>query len=52
VKWPPAWDLVELSVDKRSAPAAMTRGPESGKLKNLRCVKSVARKRLLEILID
>jgi hypothetical protein len=35
VKWPPAWDLVKLSVDKSSARAAVTRGPERGKLKNL-----------------
>jgi hypothetical protein len=41
-----------MSVVKSSARAAMTRGLECGKLKNLRCVKSVARKRLVEIGID
>jgi hypothetical protein len=36
VKWPPAWDsLVQLSVDKNFASAAVTRGPERGKLRNL-----------------
>jgi hypothetical protein len=36
VKWPlPGTQLVELSVDKSSAPGAVTRGPERGKLKNL-----------------
>jgi hypothetical protein len=29
--------IVELTVDKSSAWAAVTRGPESGKLKNLHC---------------
>jgi hypothetical protein len=42
------WDTVELSVDKSSAQAAVTRGPECTKLRNLHCVESVARKRLLE----
>jgi hypothetical protein len=32
--------------------AAVTRGPERGKLKNLHSIKSVARKRLVELLID
>jgi hypothetical protein len=31
----PGSPLVELSVDKNSARAAMARGPEHGKLKNL-----------------
>jgi hypothetical protein len=52
VKWPPAWDSVEFSVDKNSARVAVTRGPEKGKLKNLNCIKSVARKRLVETIID
>jgi hypothetical protein len=43
VKWQPAWGSVELSVDESSARATMTRGPECEKLKNLYCVKSVAR---------
>jgi hypothetical protein len=47
VKWPPAWDPVELSVDKSSARAAVTRGPEE-----LSLVKAVARKRLVETVID
>jgi hypothetical protein len=33
----PGPQLVELSVDKSSAWAAVTRGPECGKLKNLHC---------------
>jgi hypothetical protein len=37
---------------KSSARAAVTRGPERGKLKNLHCLKSVARKRLVETVID
>jgi hypothetical protein len=41
--------LVEFSVEKSSARAAVTRGPEIGKLKNLHCVKLVAKKRLVEI---
>jgi hypothetical protein len=44
--------IVGLSVDKSFARAAVTKGPERGKLKNLRCVKSVARKRLVETVID
>jgi hypothetical protein len=51
VKWPPAWEPVELSVDKSSTRAAVTR-PVRGKLKNLHCAKSVARKRLVETIID
>jgi hypothetical protein len=43
--------LGELSVDNSSARAAVTRGPECGKLKNLYCVTSVARKRLVEAVI-
>jgi hypothetical protein len=43
--------LSYLSVDKSSAWAAVTRGPECGKLKNLHCVKTVARKRLVETVI-
>jgi hypothetical protein len=39
-------------LNKSSAWAAMTRGPERGKLKNLHSVKIVARKRLVEIVID
>jgi hypothetical protein len=31
---------------------AVTRGPECGKLRNLHCVKYVARKRLVETVID
>jgi hypothetical protein len=31
---------------------AVLREPEHGKLKNLHCIKSVARKRLMEIVID
>jgi hypothetical protein len=42
--------LVELSVDKCSARAAVTRGNE--KLKNLHYVKSVAKKRLVETVMD
>jgi hypothetical protein len=52
VKWLPAWNRVELSVEKSSVWAAATRGPECVKLKNLHCVKSVAKKRLLESVID
>jgi hypothetical protein len=53
VKWPPAWtQIVELSVDKSSARAAVTRGPECWKLKNLHCVKSVSMKGLVETVID
>jgi hypothetical protein len=51
VKLPLAWDPVQLSVDKSSARAAVIRGPEYGKLKNLHRVKSVARKRLVEFVI-
>jgi hypothetical protein len=51
VKWPPAWDSVELSVNKNSAQADVTRGPEWGKTK-ISTVKSVVRKQLLEIVID
>jgi hypothetical protein len=36
----------------RGIGAAMTREPERGKLKNLYCVKSAARKRLVEMVID
>jgi hypothetical protein len=32
--------------------AAVTRGPECGKLKNIHCVKAVSRKRLMETVID
>jgi hypothetical protein len=36
MKWPLARDaFVELAVDKNSTWAAVTRGPECGKLKNL-----------------
>jgi hypothetical protein len=48
----PETKLAELSVDKSSARAAVTRGPEHGKLKNLRCAKSVTRKRLVGTVID
>jgi hypothetical protein len=44
----PATQLVELSVDKSSALAAVTSEPEFGKLKNLPRVEAVARKRLVE----
>jgi hypothetical protein len=37
---------------KSSARAAVTRGLECGKLKNLHCVKSVVRKRVVEAVID
>jgi hypothetical protein len=37
--------VIELTVDKSSAQAALTRGPEWRKLKNLHCV---TRKRLVE----
>jgi hypothetical protein len=53
VKWPqPETQLVELSVDKSSARAAVTRRHERGKLKNFHCAKSVGRKRLVETVID
>jgi hypothetical protein len=53
VKWPPAsTQLVEFSIDKSSARAAVTTGFERGKLKNLHCVKFVARKRIVETIID
>jgi hypothetical protein len=48
----PGIQLVEFSVDKNSVRTAVTRGPEHGKLTNLHCVKSVARKRLVEDVID
>jgi hypothetical protein len=35
-----------------AAQVAVTRGPERGKLKNLHCIKSVARKWLVESVID
>jgi hypothetical protein len=38
--------------DMSSVRAAVTRGPECRKLKNLHCVKSVVRKRLVETVID
>jgi hypothetical protein len=41
-----------MSVDKSSAWAAVTRGPEHGKLMNLHCVKSITRKWLVETVID
>jgi hypothetical protein len=41
-----------LSLDKSFVRAAVPRGPECGKQKNLHCVKSVARKRLLVTVID
>jgi hypothetical protein len=44
--------LVELSVEKSSALAAVRRETEWGKLKNLHCVKSVAKKWLVETVID
>jgi hypothetical protein len=44
--------IAGLSVDKSSAQAAVTRGPDREKLKNLHCVKSVVRKRLVETVID
>jgi hypothetical protein len=47
----PGTQLVELSVDKNSAWVAVT-GSECVELKNLHCVKSVARKRLVETAID
>jgi hypothetical protein len=39
-------------IDKNSALAAVTRGPEHGKLRNIHCVKSVARNRLVKTVID
>jgi hypothetical protein len=42
----PGTQLIELSVDKISARAAVTGGPECGKLRKLHCAESVARKRL------
>jgi hypothetical protein len=44
----PSW----LSVDKSSARAAVSEGPECGKLKNHHCVKSAERERLVETVID
>jgi hypothetical protein len=44
--------LVELSVDNSSARTSGTKGPEHRKLKYLHCVKSVARNRLMETVID
>jgi hypothetical protein len=41
-----------LTVDKSSARANVKNGPERGKLNNLNCVKSVARKRLVTTVID
>jgi hypothetical protein len=48
----PGSQLVEFSVDKSSAPAAMTGGPERRKLRNYNCVKSFVRERLVETVID
>jgi hypothetical protein len=48
----PGTQLVELSVDKNSVRAAVTREPERRKLKDLHHVKSVARKWLVETVID
>jgi hypothetical protein len=42
---------LSLSVDRSFLRVALTRKPERGKLKNLYCVKSVARKRLVETVI-
>jgi hypothetical protein len=42
----------KLSVNKSSAWVAVTRGPEYRMMKNLHCVKSVARKWLVETVID
>jgi hypothetical protein len=47
----PDTQLVELSVDKSSAWAAVTRGPEHGNLKSL-SVAAIARKQLVETVID
>jgi hypothetical protein len=53
VKWPPAWtQLVEMSVDKNSAARLATIEPECAKLKNLPLFEAVARKRLVETLVD
>jgi hypothetical protein len=40
--------MIELSADKSSSRVTVTRGPEGGKLKNFHCVKSLARKELVE----
>jgi hypothetical protein len=41
-----------LAVDKSSARAAVTRGPDGGKLKNLPQQKAFARKLTVETVID
>jgi hypothetical protein len=51
VKWPPAWDTVSCQLTKGSAVAAVTRGPKRDTLKNPHCVRFVARKRIVEIII-
>jgi hypothetical protein len=47
---PGSW--IAVSRELSSARAAVTRVSERGKLKNLHCFKSVARKRLVETEID
>jgi hypothetical protein len=48
----PVTQLVELSDDKSSAARHATIGPECGKLKNPPLFEAVARKRLVETVVD
>jgi hypothetical protein len=52
VKWPPAGDPVELSVDKISVRGAAHKRTRAREAEESPSVKSVANKRLVETVID